>query len=136
MLIKSLDTLDDISIEIQKRLPDGGIVLLVGNLASGKTTLVKNFVKRIGIDEEATSPTFSVLNVYDDYVYHYDIYNEGSNKFLQSGLLEHLAYPGYHFIEWADDTLVQLIKDLGFSCIKIEIEPHAMKRKYRISDEA
>lgn len=136
MLLKSLEELDDIVIKIQEMLPDGGIVLLVGNLASGKTTLVKNFVKLLGIKEEATSPTFSILNIYDNRVYHYDIYNEGSSKFLQSGLLENLEHPGYHFIEWADDTLEALIKDLGFEWIKVEITPHETKRSYRISHGA
>jgi tRNA threonylcarbamoyladenosine biosynthesis protein TsaE len=134
-LIKDLETLTDISIKIKEILPDGGIVLLVGNLASGKTTLVKNFVESLNLSESATSPTFSILNIYDNRVYHYDIYNEGSDKFLESGLLENLEKEGYHFIEWADEKLEKLITDIGFDFIKIEIETQDKKRLYRISHD-
>jgi len=121
-LIKVFDELVDIIKYIEEMLPNGGIVLLVGDLASGKTTLVQNFVKTLGLKDEATSPTFSILNIYDDKVYHYDIYNEGSDKFMQSGLLENLELEGYHFIEWADEKLEEMIKASGFEFMKIEIE--------------
>jgi len=134
-LTKDLETLTDISIKIKEILPNGGIILLVGNLASGKTTLVKNFVELLELKDKATSPTFSILNIYDDKVYHYDIYNEGSDKFIQSGLLENLELEGYHFIEWADDKLEKLIGDIGFDFIKIEIKPQDDKRVYRISHD-
>lgn len=134
-MTKDLDTLTDISIKIKEILPDGGIILLVGNLASGKTTLVKNFVELLGLKDKATSPTFSILNIYDDRVYHYDIYNEGSEKFMESGLLENLELVGYHFIEWADEKLEKLIGDIGLDFIKIEIEPQDENRVYRISHD-
>jgi tRNA threonylcarbamoyladenosine biosynthesis protein TsaE len=134
-LTKDLETLTDISIKIKEILPDGGIILLVGNLASGKTTLVKNFVELLGLNDKATSPTFSILNIYDDRVYHYDIYNEGSEKFIQSGLLENLELDGYHFIEWADEKLEKLIDNIGLDFIKIEIEPQDGNRVYRISHD-
>lgn len=132
-MIKSIDELDDISLKIKELLPSYGIVLLVGNLASGKTTLVKNFAKHLGLKDEVSSPTFSILNIYDDKLYHYDIYNEGVDKFLQSGLLENLELKGYHFIEWADENLEKIIKELGFLSIKVEISPLDKKREYRIS---
>jgi len=133
-LIKVFDELVDIIKYIEEMLPNGGIVLLVGDLASGKTTLVQNFVKTLGLKDEATSPTFSILNIYDDKVYHYDIYNEGSDKFMQSGLLENLELEGYHFIEWADEKLEQMIKATGFEFMKIKIEHLEKNRVYKVSD--
>ena len=133
-MIKVFDELVDIIKYIEEMLPNGGIVLLVGDLASGKTTLVQNFVKTLGLKDEATSPTFSILNIYDDKVYHYDIYNEGSDKFMQSGLLENLELEGYHFIEWADEKLEQMIKASGFEFMKIEIEHLEKNRVYKVSD--
>ncbi len=132
-MIKSINELNEISLKIKELLPLGGIVLLVGDLASGKTTLVKSFAKHLGLKDEVSSPTFSILNIYDEKLYHYDIYNEGVDKFLQSGLLENLELRGYHFIEWADESLEKLIKKLGFSFIKIDIRPKDKKREYRIS---
>jgi len=129
-MIKGLGELTDVSKEISKRLPDGGIVLLVGDLASGKSTLVKNFVKFLGLKSDATSPTFSIMNVYEDRVYHYDIYNEGVAKFVESGLLENLEVSGYHFIEWADEKLEEILTAYGFDFLKIEIGSLDPKREY------
>ncbi len=132
-MIKSFDEITDVSLKIQDIFPDGGIVLLVGDLASGKTSLVKNFVGVLGVNEDVTSPTFSILNIYDDRVYHYDIYNQGSQKFLESGLLENLEFCGFHFIEWADKDLERYLKVAGFKYLKVVISPSGEKREYRIS---
>ena len=132
-MIKVFEDLVDITKYIKEMLPNGGIILLVGDLASGKTTLVQNFVKMLGLKDEATSPTFSILNIYDDKVYHYDIYNEGSDKFMQSGLLENLELEGYHFIEWADGKLEVLMQAIGFEFMKIEIEHCGKNRAYKVS---
>ncbi len=131
-MIKSELELEDVVLKIKKLLPDGGIILLKGDLASGKTTLVKAFVREAGLDEEATSPTFSVMQVYGDAIWHYDIYNEGVAKFIESGLLENLEKTGYHFIEWADEKLKQILEAYGFSFITVEITPAGEKREYRI----
>jgi tRNA threonylcarbamoyladenosine biosynthesis protein TsaE len=127
---KGLDELTDVSKEISKRLPDGGIVLLVGDLASGKSTLVKDFVKFLGLKSDATSPTFSIMNVYEDRVFHYDIYSEGVSKFIESGLLENLEVAGYHFIEWADSKLEEILTSYGFDFLKIVISTNCEKREY------
>ncbi len=108
------------------------IILLKGNLASGKTTFVKEFVNFLGIDVEVSSPTFSIMNSYEDRVFHYDIYNEGAQKFLESGLLENLELDGYHLIEWADERLERILRKYGFVFIKVEITPKGDKREYRI----
>ncbi len=133
-MIRDLNGLDDVNHLIKEKLPMGGIVLLKGDLASGKTTLVQRFVKFLGVDVEATSPTFSVMNVYGDSVYHYDIYNEGTEKFIESGLLENLEKKGYHFIEWADEKLETILKAYGFEPIMIEIKSLKNKREYSIHE--
>ncbi len=133
-MIKSKYEINDVVFKIKELLPEGGIVLLKGSLASGKTTLVKAFVKGEGIRGDATSPTFSIMNVYSDQLYHYDIYNEGVGKFIESGLLENLEKKGYHFIEWADEQLAEILEAYGFAFITIEIIPAGEKRVYRILD--
>ncbi len=117
---------------IKELLPSGGVVLLRGDLASGKTTLVKEFVKSLGIFDEVSSPTFSILNIYDDRVYHYDIYNEGVEKFIQNGMLENLELSGYHLIEWGDERLEKIIKEYGFKYIVVTIEVIGEKRVYKV----
>lgn len=127
----SLNSLSLIATKIKELLPEGGVVLLVGDLASGKTTLVKAFAKHIGVEDEVNSPTFSIMQEYADEIFHYDIYNEGTRKFIESGLMEKLESKGYHFIEWADEDLEKIIKDFGFKYIKIEILPYESEREYR-----
>ncbi len=131
-MIKSIDSIQEVVEKIKEKVPNGGIVLLRGNLAAGKTTLVKAFVSSLGIGEEATSPTFSIMHRYGDRVWHYDIYNEGTEKFIESGLLENLEEEGWHFIEWADEKLEEILKAYGMTYITVEITPAGEKRAYRI----
>lgn len=51
--------------KIASQLKGGDVVLLYGELGAGKTTLVKGIAEGLGVREEITSPTFSLMNVYD-----------------------------------------------------------------------
>jgi tRNA threonylcarbamoyladenosine biosynthesis protein TsaE len=103
------------------------IVILSGTLGTGKTTFVKEFVKSMNIDENVTSPTFSIQNIYDDKIYHYDLYNKTINEFLSLGMLEELEKKGYHFIEWGEDV-EKYLAQFGFDYLKIEINIENNKR--------
>jgi tRNA threonylcarbamoyladenosine biosynthesis protein TsaE len=105
------------------------IIILSGTLGSGKTTLVKKFVKSLGIKEEATSPTFAIQNIYDNKVFHYDLYNKGINEFLSLGLLEELEKNGYHFVEWGEE-LISVLETYGFEYLLIKITLDGNKRFY------
>lgn len=105
------------------------IIILSGTLGSGKTTLVKEFVKSLGIKEEATSPTFAIQNIYDNKVFHYDLYNKGINEFLSLGLLEELEKNGYHFVEWGEE-LISVLETYGFEYLLIKITLDGNKRFY------
>ena len=52
-------------IKLSQKLKGGDIVLLSGDLGAGKTALVKGIAKGFGIKNEITSPTFTLMNVYD-----------------------------------------------------------------------
>jgi tRNA threonylcarbamoyladenosine biosynthesis protein TsaE len=111
----------------------GGVVILKGDLAAGKTTLVKAVVDAMGIDDEVTSPTFSLQQVYGDKIYHYDMYNHGLEHFLSLGMLEELEKEGIHFVEWGDDELVKLLASAEIPTVVIEIEKIADdEREYRV----
>lgn len=117
----SLDNLTPLVAKFGRKI-DGGVVILRGDLAAGKTTLVKAVVKAMGIEDDVTSPTFSLQQVYGDKVYHYDLYNHGLEHFISLGMLEELEKEGIHFIEWGDDDLVALLEDAGIETTIIEIE--------------
>ncbi len=106
------------------------IVLLRGDLASGKTTFVKNYVQSLGLDDLVTSPTFSIQSIYSNRIFHYDIYNKTVEEFIALGLLEEFEKNGVHFIEWADDKLEKLLKSYGYNVMLLEIKKYDDKRLY------
>jgi tRNA threonylcarbamoyladenosine biosynthesis protein TsaE len=130
MKICSTEELSGFVKEIIDEIGSDGIILLKGDLASGKTTFVKKFVENLGLHVDVSSPTFSIMNEYEDRVCHYDIYQNGVEGFLQSGLLEKLDEPKYHLIEWADDRLEEILRKMGFDYMKIEIKTIEDKRGY------
>jgi tRNA threonylcarbamoyladenosine biosynthesis protein TsaE len=110
-----------------------GVVILRGDLASGKTTLVKAVATFLKIEEDVTSPTFSLQQCYGDKIYHYDIYNHGLEHFISLGMLEELEKEGLHFIEWGDEQLETLLKDVGIDVMSIEIQKSSQTtREYKI----
>jgi tRNA threonylcarbamoyladenosine biosynthesis protein TsaE len=121
MMQLSLDQLPQLCENIVNGLPHGGIVVLQGDLASGKTTLTQVFARFFGINEAVTSPTFSLQQRYGEKLFHYDLYNYGFEKFLSMGMLEELEHEGYHLIEWGDDTLIGWLKKAGFAYVVVKI---------------
>ena len=105
------------------------IIILSGTLGSGKTTFVQQFTKSLGIEEGVNSPTFSIQNIYDNKVFHYDLYNKGVNEFLALGMLEELEKDGYHFIEWGEE-LEEILKSFGIDFLRVNIVLSENTRDY------
>lgn len=63
---------------LARRLPCRGVVLLIGDLGAGKTTLAKGIIEALGVanGDEVTSPTYTIVHEYGDpvRVYHIDLY--------------------------------------------------------------
>lgn len=108
------------------------VILLRGDLAAGKTTFVKNYVKSININESVTSPTFSIQTVYENKIFHYDLYNKTLQNFISLGLLEEFEKDGIHFVEWGEDKLEDVLKSYGFEVLNLKIEKYEDKRQYTI----
>lgn len=117
----TLDQLPSLCGEILKELPQGGVIILQGDLASGKTTLTQVFARYLGLEETVTSPTFSLQQRYGEKLYHYDLYNYGFDKFLSLGMMEELEREGYHLIEWGDENLIGWLKRSGIDTLVLKI---------------
>jgi tRNA threonylcarbamoyladenosine biosynthesis protein TsaE len=131
----ALDALQSVCKTIAKKLPDGGVVILQGTLAAGKTTLTQAFAKYLELDDDVTSPTFSLQQCYGDRLFHYDIYNQGLDHFLSLGMLEELERAGYHLVEWGDAALVKLLRSAHIPTIVVTIDKaDENRRTYRIED--
>ena len=115
-------------------LPKRGIIILQGNLASGKTTLVREIVKKHGKNwKNVSSPTFSIMQNYSE-IYHYDIYNAGINGILKNGLFENFFVPGLHLIEWGDENLMKYLQNFGLEFCIVQISVKGEKRKYEVKN--
>ncbi len=112
---------------------NSSIILLRGDLASGKTTFVKHYVKYKNIDDIVTSPTFSLQNIYKQDIFHYDMYNKTLDEFIALGLLEEFEKIGIHFVEWGSLEFQKMLNSYGFTTIVININKYDTKRQYIIN---
>ena len=109
------------------------IILLRGDLASGKTTLVQHYIKYKNIDDIVTSPTFSLQNIYKKNIFHYDMYSKTLDEFINLGLLEEFEKDGVHFVEWGSVEFQTMLNTYGFNTIIININKYDTKRQYIIN---
>jgi tRNA threonylcarbamoyladenosine biosynthesis protein TsaE len=89
---------------IAERLGPGDIVLLAGEMGTGKTTLVRGACRALGVADPVTSPTFTIGQRYGGGrmpVSHLDLYRLQSLEGEDPGLLEdYLGPEGVAFVEW------------------------------------
>ena len=93
--------------EIAGRLPRSGVVLLIGNLGAGKTTMAKGIVEGLGVAgaDEVTSPTYTIVHEYGDpvQIYHVDLYRlETVEEVRGLGLDDLLESEALVLIEWGE----------------------------------
>jgi tRNA threonylcarbamoyladenosine biosynthesis protein TsaE len=91
---------------LARELPAAGVVLLIGNLGAGKTTLAKGIVSALGVapPDEVSSPTFTLIHEYGEgRVYHIDLYRlEEAREVATLGLDEIFDRDGLVLIEWGE----------------------------------
>jgi tRNA threonylcarbamoyladenosine biosynthesis protein TsaE len=113
----------------------GQIYCLNGDLGVGKTVFTKGFAQGLGITEHITSPTFTIVNVYEGRLpfYHFDVYRiSDEEEMYEIGCDEYLYGDGVCLVEWAElikgllpeDVInINIAKDLekGLDYRKIEV---------------
>lgn len=99
-------------VSLAQNLIPGNIILLSGDLGSGKTTLVKGMGVGLGINDPIVSPTFTLINEYYEGkipLYHLDLYRLNSQEVASLNLeiyWEGVEFPlGIVVIEWAERML-------------------------------
>jgi tRNA threonylcarbamoyladenosine biosynthesis protein TsaE len=99
--------------EFAKRLKAPVLVLLSGDLGTGKTTLTKGIVSGLGAanEDEVTSPTFTLVHVYSrnaTKVYHADLYRiESFHDFETLGMEDMFSTPSITILEWSERFPIQ-----------------------------
>ncbi len=109
--------------------------LFRGQMGAGKTTLSKELLKQLGIDQNVQSPTFSLVNEYQtnagETVYHFDLYRlKNIQEALAIGIEEYLDSGNYCLIEWPE----QAEELWDFPHVNVEIEAiNETQRKLTLS---
>lgn len=118
IISQNLDQTNLIAQTIAKTIKAPEVISLCGDLGSGKTTFAKYFIKALGIIENVTSPTFTLLNEYEldnIKVYHFDMYRlENSDEAFEAGFERYFAketLDGITLVEWAENAIEILPKE-------------------------
>jgi len=127
----SEDETERIAKELSSDLTEGGVVLLNGNLGSGKTVFVRGLVAGVGGNpQQVTSPTFTIIHEYTGNlsIKHIDLYRVHTNQVEDLGLEELISSNNLVVIEWADrlprafeDSITVYLKDAGENKREIQI---------------
>lgn len=118
---------------LKESFPNGGVFLLYGDLGFGKTALVRAFAALFDLQDEVSSPTFSIMNEYGDKICHYDFYNFGANSFFEKALFEYLEGNRWHFMEWADEKIENFLKSAKINFVRVNITKEGESRFYEVS---
>ncbi|MCC5912274.1 MAG: tRNA (adenosine(37)-N6)-threonylcarbamoyltransferase complex ATPase subunit type 1 TsaE [Clostridiaceae bacterium] len=93
-----------LGIKLGKLIGTGDVICLIGDLGAGKTTFTKAFAKGLEIEEDVTSPTFTLIQEYEGRLplYHFDVYRIGDVSEMEDIAYEEYFYgEGVCVIEWA-----------------------------------
>ena len=105
------------------RLQAGDVVLLRGPLGAGKSELTRGIAEGLGVMETVTSPSFTILNVYESGrvpLYHFDWYRlESEEELYELGMDEYLGGDGIAAVEWPE----QCPEAVPETFLEIRLEP-------------
>ncbi|WP_264537603.1 tRNA (adenosine(37)-N6)-threonylcarbamoyltransferase complex ATPase subunit type 1 TsaE [Flavobacterium sp. N1736] len=105
-IVFSLDQIQEVAEQILVQNPKK-IILFNGEMGVGKTTLIKQLCKSLGVKDATSSPTFSLVNEYftsqNEIVYHFDFYRlNKETEALDMGVDDYLYSENWCFIEWSE----------------------------------
>jgi len=115
--------LDEVARKLLEAYPQERVFGFYGEMGSGKTTLIKEICKLLGVNDITSSPTFAIINEYwtedGQPLYHFDFYriNEPADA-TRIGFEEYLYSGHYCFIEWTEQ--VESILKGDFIPVRIE----------------
>ena len=112
----SLTEINEVAKEILQKV-DSKILLFIGEMGVGKTTLIKEVVKALGCKDDVSSPTFSIVNEYDvddGLVYHFDFYRiKNETEAFDIGFEDYIYSGQWCFIEWPEKIIGLLPEDIN-----------------------
>ncbi len=130
---KSPEETARIGMELARSIPVPGVVLLRGDLGTGKTTLTRGIAQGLGLEDPSlvNSPSFTLINIYQGTcpIYHVDLYRlHGARDLYSIGLDDFLGKDGVTIVEWSERLAFSLegaieieLKDAGDDQRKLRI---------------
>ncbi|HRD52664.1 MAG TPA: tRNA (adenosine(37)-N6)-threonylcarbamoyltransferase complex ATPase subunit type 1 TsaE [Flavobacteriales bacterium] len=116
---------------IMTAFPHARVFALHGELGAGKTTLIKGFCAALGVSDQASSPSFAIVNEYraanGEPVYHFDLYRLKDASELEGiGFTEYVDSGHYCFIEWPE--LAEELLPVDAVHLRIGLQPDGTRR--------
>ena len=125
----------ELGVRLAEQLKAGDVILMDGELGAGKSELARGVAKGLGVQETVTSPSFTILNVYESGrvpLYHFDWYRlESAEEIFELGMDEYLGGDGVALVEWPDRCPDAIPEDF----LRIRIEATGENTR-RITEEA
>lgn len=144
-IVDSVNKTMSLGISLGQKVQKGDIICLIGDLGTGKTHISKGIAKGLGIKEQITSPTFNIVNEYNDgrlKLYHFDVYRVNDPDEIEAiGFDEYIFGEGVSIIEWANyiqelipknhlDVIIEKLPDMGVNFRKISIKYSSDRYNY------
>ena len=107
-LVATLDELPQLAEKVVKQHSSTSFIAFFGDLGAGKTTLIKNICNFLGVKDEVSSPTYSLVNEYLDsegkLLYHFDFYRiNDEDEALDMGCEEYFDSGKLCLVEWPEN---------------------------------
>lgn len=124
-IVNNLDEIDQVAQDFLDALEEHKIIAFYGKMGAGKTTFIKALCRKLGSNDNITSPTFALINEYktakNEAIYHFDFYRINKIEEIFDFGYEDYFYSGaFCFIEWPElieevlpeNTIIVSIKEI------------------------
>ena len=122
--------------EMAQNAEPGHVYALIGDLGVGKTVFTKGFAEGLGIEEPVSSPTFTILQIYEEGrlpLYHFDVYRiEEPEEMEEVGFDDYIYGDGVCLIEWANRIEEILPEETIYIVIEKDLEKGMDYRKITV----
>ena len=134
IVVNCISELNEISQSIINQIGDKNIICFYGEMGVGKTTLIKLICEKLGVKDNVSSPTFSVVNEYilsdDQSVFHFDFYRiEKEEEAFDMGYEDYFYNGDLCFIEWPEKVKSIIPEDI----MRIDLTKNKDQRIIEIS---
>ena len=125
IIVNNINELPAVSLQILDYIADDRIILFFAPMGAGKTTLINELCKQLGVTEQPSSPTFSIVNEYQSAsgtLFHFDFYRlKDEKEAYDLGYEDYFFSGNYCFVEWPEkikNLLPETVTSLFISTLK------------------